>query len=129
MFNPWSRKSPHARASQLLKPKCLKPTLYNKRSHLSEKSGHHNEEWPPLTATRESLSAATETQCRDFPGGPVPEKPRFQCRGLGLIPGQGTRPHRLQLRVCMLQLKISQSRCSAAKKKKRQESGGGMGSH
>ena len=48
----------------------------------------------------------------------MPEKPRFQCRGLGLIPGQGTRPHRLQLRVCVLQLKISQSRCSAAKKKK-----------
>ena len=28
------------------------------------------------------------------------------ARGLGLIPGQGTGSHMLQLRVCMLQLKF-----------------------
>ena len=27
---------------------------------------------------------------RDFPGGPVVKTPCFQCRGVGLIPGQGT---------------------------------------
>ena len=29
---------------------------------------------------------------KDFPGGPVAKTPHFQCRGSGLIPGQGTRP-------------------------------------
>ena len=29
---------------------------------------------------------------KDFPGGPVAKTPYFQCRGPGLIPGQGTRP-------------------------------------
>ena len=28
-----------------------------------EKPTHHNEEWPPLTTTRESPHAATKTQC------------------------------------------------------------------
>ena len=32
-----------------------KPVLCNKKSHRSEKPEHQNEEWPPLTATRESL--------------------------------------------------------------------------
>ena len=32
--------------------------------------------------------------------------PRSQWRGRCLIPGQGTRSHSLQLRVCMPQLKI-----------------------
>ena len=35
-----------------------------------------------------------------------PETLRFQCRGPGSIPGQGTRTHRPQLRVHRLQLKI-----------------------
>ena len=35
---------------------------------------------------------------RDSPGGPVAETLHFQCRGPGLIPGQGTRPHMLQLK-------------------------------
>ena len=30
-----------------------------------------------------------------------------QCRDMGLIPEQEIRPHMLQLRVCMLQLKIT----------------------
>ena len=41
-----------------------------------------------------------------FPGGPLTKTPCSQCRGLGLIPGQGTRSH-IPQRVCMLQLKIS----------------------
>ena len=32
-------------------------------------------------------------QYRDFPGGTVVKTPCSQCRGLGLIPGQGTRSH------------------------------------
>ena len=39
---------------QLLKPACLEPVLRNKRSHRNEKPAHHNEEQPPLAATRES---------------------------------------------------------------------------
>ena len=34
--------------------------------------------------------------------------PCSQCRGLGLIPGQGTRSHMPEVRVHMLQLKIVQ---------------------
>ena len=28
---------------------------------------------------------------QDFPGGPVVKTPCFQCRGMGSIPGQGTK--------------------------------------
>ena len=35
----------------------------------------------------------------DFPGGPVAETPHSQCRGLGSIPGRGTRSHMLQLKI------------------------------
>ena len=39
---------------------------------------------------------------RDFPGGPVSKTPHSQWRGPpGWIPGQGTRSHMRQLRVCM----------------------------
>ena len=48
---PWSS---WAHAPQLLKPACLEPVLCNKRSHCKERHVHHNEEWPPLAATRES---------------------------------------------------------------------------
>ena len=37
---------------------------------------------------------------RDFPGGPLAKTPCSQCRGLGSIPCQGTRPYMPQLRVC-----------------------------
>ena len=40
---------------QLLKPARLEPMLRNRRSHLNEKPVPHNEEEPPITATRESL--------------------------------------------------------------------------
>ena len=33
----------------------------------------------------------------DLPGGPVVKIPPFQCRGVGLIPGHGTKiPHAAQ---------------------------------
>ena len=51
-----------AHVPQLLKPAQLEPMLCNKRSH-HEKPTHCNEEWPRLTATRESPCAATKTQC------------------------------------------------------------------
>ena len=44
-------------------PACaLEPVLCSKRSHCNEKPMYHNEEEPLLTATRESLQAATKTQ-------------------------------------------------------------------
>ena len=46
----------------------------------------------------------------DFSGGSVARTPSFQCRGLSLIPGQGTRSHVLRCRVQM-PLKIP---CAAA---------------
>ena len=67
-FEPWSWKIQHATKQlrtcvpqlqthvlQLLKPVCLEPVLQGNRSHLNEK--------PVLTVTRESLWAATKTQC------------------------------------------------------------------
>ena len=41
-----------------------------------------------------------------FPGGPVAKTLHSQCRGLGSVPGQGTRSHVLQLRIHTLQQKI-----------------------
>ena len=40
---------------------------------------------------------------QDSSGGPVAKTPHSQCRGF--IPGQGTRPHMLHLRVQMSELK------------------------
>ena len=50
-----------AREPQLLRPACLEPVLRNGRSHCSERPAHRNEEWPLLTATRESLCAAMKS--------------------------------------------------------------------
>ena len=44
-----------AQEPQLLSPRALEPELHNKKSH-------HNE-MPPLNTRRESLYAATKTQC------------------------------------------------------------------
>ena len=55
--NYWSR------GPQLLKPARLEPMLRNKRSHHNEKPVHRNKEESLLAATRESLHAATKTQC------------------------------------------------------------------
>ena len=49
------------------------------------------------------------THSRDFPGGPWAKTPYSQCRGPRINPRvrpQGTRSHRPQLRVCMLQLQL-----------------------
>ena len=51
-----------ARMPQLLKPMHIEPVLHSKRSHLSEKPAHHNEESPLLSATRESPRTVTKTQ-------------------------------------------------------------------
>ena len=48
-----------AHVPQLLKPACLEPMLHNRRGHCNEKPTHHNKDWPPLAATRESPWAAT----------------------------------------------------------------------
>ena len=42
---------------------------------------------------------ATQKMLRDSPGGPMGKMPRSQCRGLSLIPGQGTISHKPQLKI------------------------------
>ena len=51
--------SPRAATTEACVPRAV---LHNERSHRNEKPPHCNEEWPPLTATRESPCAATKTQ-------------------------------------------------------------------
>ena len=66
-FEPWSGKIPHA-AEQLgpwatiTEPARLEPVLRNNRGRDSKKPAHHDEEWPPLAATRESPRTETKTQ-------------------------------------------------------------------
>ena len=68
----------------------------------------------PSFAVRSRVFASSEryfpnslnNQPQDFPGGPEAKTTCFQRRGQGSIPGQGTRSHKLQLRVCLLKLKI-----------------------
>ena len=66
-FEPWSGKIPHA-TEQLgpwattTEPARLEPGLRNKRGRDSERPAHRDEEWPPLTATRESPPTETKTQ-------------------------------------------------------------------
>ena len=66
-FEPWSGKIPHA-AERLgpwattTEPARLEPVLRNKRGRYSERPAHHDEEWPPLAATRESPRTETKTQ-------------------------------------------------------------------
>ena len=43
-------------------PACLRPLPYSMRSHRNEKPVNLNEEWSPLTATRESPDTAMKTQ-------------------------------------------------------------------
>ena len=47
----------------------------------------------------------------DFPGGPVAEILCFQYRGLGVIPGQRTRSHMLQLKIPDSAAKIDDPLC------------------
>ena len=63
---------------QLLKPSRLEPMLRNKKSHHNEKPAHRDEEWSPLSVTRESPHAATKTQRgqkkkKDSSGGRFPQ--------------------------------------------------------
>ena len=50
--------------------------------------------WPKMSINSADLG---------LPGGSVAKTPCSQCRGPGLIPGQGIRSHRLQPRVPMPQ--------------------------
>ena len=66
-FEPWSGKIPHA-TEQLgpwattTEPARLEPVLRNKRGRDNERPAHHDEEWSPLAATRESPRTETKTQ-------------------------------------------------------------------
>ena len=71
-FEPWSGKIPHA-TEQLgpwattteparLEPVLLEPVHHNKRGRDSERPTHHDEEWPPLAATRERPRTETKTR-------------------------------------------------------------------
>ena len=66
-FEPWSGKIPHA-TEQLgpwattTEPVRLELVLRNKRGHDSDRPVHHDEEWPPLSTTRESPSTEMKTQ-------------------------------------------------------------------
>ena len=68
-FEPWSGKTPHAAErlgpwATITEPARLEPVLHNKRGRDRERPLHHNEEWPPLAATRESPRTETKTQCK-----------------------------------------------------------------
>ena len=55
-----------------------------------------DDEWKLiLVSVRGTIKSAGE----DFLGGPVAKTLGSQCRGLGLIAGQGTGSHMLQLRI------------------------------
>ena len=64
-FEPWSGKVPHA-AGQLgpwattTEPACLEPVLCNERGCDSERTAHHDEDWPPLATTREGPRTETK---------------------------------------------------------------------
>ena len=64
-FEPWSGKIPHAVEqlgpwATITEPAHVEPVLHNKRGHDSERPVHHDEEWPPLAATREKPSHRNE---------------------------------------------------------------------
>ena len=46
----------------ITEPARLEPVLRNKRGRDSERPAHRDEEWPPLSATRESPRTETKTQ-------------------------------------------------------------------
>ena len=66
-FEPWSGKIPHAAErlgpwATVAEPVRPEPVLRNKGGLNSERPAHHDEEWPPLAATRESPRTETKTQ-------------------------------------------------------------------
>ena len=60
--DPTCREATKPHAQQLLTPHVPETELCNKRSHQQGEAGHRNQEQPLLTATRESLHAATKFQ-------------------------------------------------------------------
>ena len=54
--------SDRAHVPPLLKPTCQEPVLCTKRRHSDEMPARPNKVWPLLTATKESLHAATKTR-------------------------------------------------------------------
>ena len=66
-FEPWSGRIPHAAErlgpwATITEPARLEPVLRNQRGRNNERPTHHDEEWPPLAATRESPRTETKTQ-------------------------------------------------------------------
>ena len=66
-FEPWSGKISHAMEqlgpwATTTEPACLEPVLHNKRGRDSERPTHRDEEWPPLSVTRESPRTETKAQ-------------------------------------------------------------------
>ena len=87
---PWGIFGPCPLASSLVSLSCL---------HLSCSSSKGKPEGSCQSVSL-TLSFPCSKPCHgDFPGGPVAKTPHSQCRGLDSIPGQGTRFHRLQLRI------------------------------
>ena len=77
--------------------------MVSKYSGIPRPSAGINVQMRQRSANQERPS---ERQGRSFPGGPVAKILHSQCRSLGSISSQRTRSQMLQLRVCMLQLKI-----------------------
>ena len=63
-----------------------------------------------------------KTKSQDFPGGPRLRLWAPTARGLGLIPGQGTRSHILKLRVHLPQLKILHAATKTQQSQKKKKS-------
>ena len=64
---------------------------------------HEFKDMPALVES--ALEAVISKVKMGLPWNPVAQTWHSQCRGLGSIPGQGTRSHMLQLRPCMPQVK------------------------
>ena len=62
-------------------------------------------ETDPWFSDSEEGTGPVKTDCWDFPGDPVWRRHAPNAGDPGLIPSQGARPHMLQLRVHMPQLK------------------------
>ena len=66
-FEPWSGKIPRAVEqlgpwATITEPARLERVLRNKRGRDNERPAHRDEDWPPLTTTRESPCTETKTQ-------------------------------------------------------------------
>ena len=75
---------------------------------------------------RDRASGGKEVEMRterekqwDFPGGPVTKTLCSQCRGLGLIPGQGTRAYMPQLKILYTTAKTQYSQINYLREKRR----------